>query len=463
MLKFLMKFILLIVVIFAGYFFVQNYILNDKDPDFISAINTSTDSTIAMVTKAPNGEGLVVFTKSATDKTVDKIVFQNKDGEQGLIDVDENGLPKTYSFNGYTATFSNYTATAVDISVATPGGTTQTLTQEPLNLPKERTSLINKIIPSVSAQSNFGPGNVLEYVNNPPKASTGPDAEQNIHEYILASPGTALNVISCGVGLGSILFSGGATSPLAYFGCAALFTRVITVDTEIGPCEGDILDCAKDAVVDSFNEPNLLAGKAIDQDTGTWLSAVSVELKNKAGVTLDRHNTGLGGGYTLTGLSEGAYIIAVGGNYIEAKQLNVAVLKNRIKIVEAATGKSVLDVKPDDFNTRFNIMAQSKYFYDGSWSGRAISTVDSENECGNADFTLNISKGNVTGKITTLKKYPVKLTGSVDGNGKIVGGVNVAKWVSLGKYSGNLANNSGSGKWNISFADCSGTLTLQKR
>lgn len=187
--------------------------------DLTAFINTNSDSNVAIVIKAKNGEGMVVFTDSK--KTISRIVINSPDGKNGIIQVNKDGQPTQLDFDGTTAVFENYTEKTVDISVKRKNGEVEVFKNS-----------------SITAQSISFIPSAIAY---------------SVSEY-MSGVGTAINVVSCGVGLGSILFSGGATSPLAYLGCASLTTRVVTLDTEIGPCKGDILDCAKDAILGSLIE-----------------------------------------------------------------------------------------------------------------------------------------------------------------------------------------------------------------
>lgn len=187
--------------------------------ELVAFVNSNVESEIALVIKAENGEGLVAFTDE--NKIINKIVFQTADGKSGVMQVDETGLPYQLDYEGTVATFENYTETTVDIAVTRNDGTTEVFRD-------------SAIIPQ-----NFG------FI---PKTFA-----YTFSEY-LSGVGTAVNVVKCGAGLGSILFSGGATTPMAYFGCASLATRMITLNTEIGPCKGDVLDCAKEVILGSLIE-----------------------------------------------------------------------------------------------------------------------------------------------------------------------------------------------------------------
>lgn len=209
-------FIILIFVLGFGIYLILN---SDKHPCITAFINTNSDSNVAMVIKAENGEGLVAFTDE--NKVINKITIHTADGKSGVIQLNSSGLPTRLDFEGTVATFHNYTDTTVDITVKRVDGTSEVFEKSAIS-PKSLS-----FIPAALAYS------VSEY---------------------MSGIGTTMNVVGCGVGLGSILFSGGSTTPLAYLGCASLTTRMLTIDTEIGSCKGDILDCAKDAILGSLIE-----------------------------------------------------------------------------------------------------------------------------------------------------------------------------------------------------------------
>jgi hypothetical protein len=102
------------------------------------------------------------------------------------------------------------------------------------------------VVRADSTQETFLASSLL-----PPSFSFLPSAYASSAEYS-SMAGTALNTVSCGVGLGTILFSGGASSPLAYLGCGMLMTRITTVEIDFPECTGDIIDCSLETLKDTF-------------------------------------------------------------------------------------------------------------------------------------------------------------------------------------------------------------------
>lgn len=209
--------IVFILIIFLGIYLIFTSFNLKENKNLNAYINTDLNSNIALVIKASNGEGLVALTND--EKIMDQIVINTIDGKSILIQVNELGQPTKLEFDKTLAIFSNYTESSVDISVAKPNKEIEIYKNSAID--KE----IFSLIPTASAYS------VSEY---------------------MSGVGTSLNVVSCGIGLGTILFSGGATSPLAYLGCASLATRIVTLNTEIGPCKGDILNCATEIISGSI-------------------------------------------------------------------------------------------------------------------------------------------------------------------------------------------------------------------
>lgn len=182
--------------------------------DKIAYLNTNDESNVALVVKASGNETLVGFRKNGELKT---LTIHTNDGKVAVVELNNQKLPVHFEFDGNSATFENYTNSTVDITVNYRDGTTQEFKKSKI-IPGKKLGLI----PTAYAIETKG---------------------------IVHETGIAVNVLGCGMGLGSLFVSAGATSPVALLGCGALVTRIVTWDTEIGNCKGDIVECATNLVI----------------------------------------------------------------------------------------------------------------------------------------------------------------------------------------------------------------------
>ena len=218
--------ILLIVVLFLGgvYFVYKNYspqILEDTNlpsesvvrADGLTAFyNSNEESNIPLVVLAPNNEAVVAFTKEVNGEIkVDKILFQTAFEQKGVIQLDENQKPQSMDFEHTKILFSNYTNETVDMVITRPDGSTETISGSRI-IPQSDLSFL---IPNANADMQ----EVLEVVS------------------------LAVNTVQCGIGLGSVIFSGGSTSLMVYMSCASLGSRMKNGSAEMDKCEKFSTEC----------------------------------------------------------------------------------------------------------------------------------------------------------------------------------------------------------------------------
>ncbi|NQV88370.1 MAG: hypothetical protein HQ402_02355 [Parcubacteria group bacterium] len=200
--------LILVVIGFGVYLFSNNSIL-ETNLNLEAFINTNSDSNVAIVVKATNGEAIIGFTNE--EKILDKVVLTMADERSALISVDSLGRPITLEFEGAIATFNNYTDHSVDITVHSSNGKTEVYKNSAIT--KEGFSFIQKAL--AMPVSEF-----LSYLS------------------------MTTNVVSCGFGIGVMAASVGIMSPISFLGCAQLTTRIVTRPMEISSCKGDYLECA---------------------------------------------------------------------------------------------------------------------------------------------------------------------------------------------------------------------------
>jgi len=107
-----------------------------------------------------------------------------------------------------------------------------------------------------------------------------------------------------------------------------------------------------------------------------------------------------------------------------------------------------------------------EYEFDGTWSGKAISTTPKDkygNPCGYANFTMFINRGIITG---TAVSYPwggtYTLSGIVASDGTMVWGMAVGNTGSVASGTGSLSSTTGSGNWQDVY-ECSGPWNATKQ
>lgn len=171
--------------------------------------NTDTESAIPFMISAPNSEWIVwVF----NDWVPYQLLLITKDKEYIEVYLNEDWLPNYLSYKWTIAKFSNYTTDSVDIEIERNDWTTDKLEKSKIN---------------------------AFYFTDQVHA-----------DGYVAMAWTAMNAISCGVWLWTILFSWWATSPMAYLWCWALSVRMATYDMKTNDCEWDLLQCVTDQFFD---------------------------------------------------------------------------------------------------------------------------------------------------------------------------------------------------------------------
>lgn len=497
--------IIVIILIIAGvYYFVQTYYKDSEVANFLQnitdtltqttsesvldlAINTDLTSDIAAIATAENGEGLVAYTKIQNNTEIlDKIVIMNKDGEAGLIELNNNGLPESFSFLDYEITYNNYTASTVDIILTKPDGSTESITGSPLNLPE--TGQIISFIKSANATEPLETElpeqgtSRKQYLE-----SNGDDA--SFLDYITSSIGTTMNIITCGISIPAIIGTAGASTPFSYLACGALIVRLTTHYTEAGSCKGDIIDCATNAILDSLrNKGPVIAGTITDIMTQDPISNAVLQIRDKNGRLKGRAFTNDYGHYRLPLLDVGGYSIVVSAENYDSKTYLLATTNTNILISDEEGEKPInqtYDLNDrkyfkkirnyygpelsQPYNVRFDIVLGDAGKFDGEWTGRAETEVkfvpdpDDPNEfieCGGADFGWTIEGGNIEGYANTDMGYPLTLEGTVNESGVLEAGMAYGS-ENIANFEGNLEEDNGRGRWSDPYG-CKGVFTVEK-
>ncbi len=468
---------------------------DDSDPviPMDVAINTDVSSDIAMIGTVEEGDGFVAFTKIVDDTEVlDKVVLVTQNGETGLIEMSEEGLPSTFTIGDYKLTYSNYTQSTVDIEVTKPDGTTEMIEGSKLNMPVAKESF--SLIPSAHAVGNWGPGSPATWgvvtksgVSRAKAVKTGDTA--GFTDYIFSSVGTTMNILSCGVSLSATVLTAGTTSPFAYLACGMLATRLATLNTEIGPCKGDILDCAAQTVLSSLrNKGPVIAGIATDKLTDKPVSGATIIVRNKLGKAKGRTHTNSKGFFRLPLLELGAYSITASARNYETQTFILATTNTNIQIA-ADDGEKPVNTqyslssrkyfKPiagyfgpelkQHHNIRFDIEFGNAGEFDGDWTGRAETVVaavpdpDFPGEwidCGGADFSMKIDDSEIEGKADTDEGYPLTITGSVKKGGDLDAGLAYGS-DNIATFDGKLREEEGQGTWSDPYG-CNGGFKMTK-
>lgn len=229
-----------------------------ETPETKVVFNSDPNSNLAMIATTANNEAIAVFTKTINGLDyINEIVIQTPDKKTGIAQVNQAGLPTSFTFEGDVFNFSNYTETTVDISIKKANGTTQQHKAIPLNLPTEKISFTDKLIPPVYAISSD---------TLPPKKGTPRNSGSSV-KYFFRVTGQVVNVLTCTGGIIATAMTGGGASP-TLITCTFLFTRAVTSQTEFGPCKGDLIACATENFLD-FAWDTVIEGEGLDQTVVT--------------------------------------------------------------------------------------------------------------------------------------------------------------------------------------------------
>lgn len=214
---------------------------NNLSDEIQAHINTNPNSNIPLIVTAPNKESLTIFKNFAgNSEYISKVVIQTADGKNAVVTANLQGYPTAIESGKYRATYTNYNLekNTVDIDVYL-SGVHKSHKDIQLNLDQKTAQLKNTFIPKTHAISE----------NKLIDTDAKPEAKE---DFYIGTAGQIWSVISCGGGIGLTAISGGAASPMLYLSCGVLVTRVVTSNMDIGPCSGDVLECAKNAVLEVF-------------------------------------------------------------------------------------------------------------------------------------------------------------------------------------------------------------------
>lgn len=294
-------------------------------------LNQDANSDVELVMIAPNGEGATAFRK-AEGEGFDRLAVITADGKPGLITLGDNKLPVSFSFQGTTLRYSKYTDSSVEVMIEYADGRTEGPQTQALEVAASVSPWMELMIPS--AHANW----ITEL------ACTGEDCFYNS----MPELGTSLNVVFCGLALGNTLFTAGTTAPLAYLSCASLATRVATLNTEIGPCKGDMLICAKDLVLDFApdydikslrSEGMTLMGQIKNDVTGGLLSGGVISATHQRTGKNFRGEITADGNYSIDIREAGVSVLEINLLGFENEQYVLAVTNARIIVKNVRTGE----------------------------------------------------------------------------------------------------------------------------
>ncbi len=315
-------------------------------------LNTDPSSNIPFVVLGPDGQKIVAF-KKAGSQVIDKLVFDTPGGEQGVVTMGANGLPATLELSGTTLTYSNYTDTTVDILITRPDGSTETIENNPI---APQASLIDMLVPTAYALGGFG--DIQESIKQANDAAIAAGNKPPVEmDFYAGTGGQILGVLGCGANVGIAVASGGSLAPMAYLGCGALATRVITVHTEIGPCQGDVLECAKDAVF-AWIKGTTLKGTVKNAETGKNVKGATIKLHELNGKLYSEDKSNVFGSYDLSKFGDGIFIMQVTADEMNEARYKVnSLAQKRLLITNMETGATAFDSgiaeTPKDFKFEF--------------------------------------------------------------------------------------------------------------
>ncbi len=260
----------------------------EDEIDVQAFYNSNTDSEIALILKAENGEGVVVTRRLNTgEEKIDNLVLVGGDGSHATITPNDQGFAARYEDgDGNVIQYANYTDSTVDITVIQAGGKQTVLDKYEHGIDLSK-NLSASLIPAARA------------------------ADESTYYY--GGTGLLLNSAGCAAGL--------IGSPLAPISCAVIIARVggylVSQVVEIPGCgKGEeLVDCALNNYKD-YSEQKIINGLILNSTTNTPINGVYLSLKNRLGKELYRATTdatgtysfAVSGGvskYTLTAFSDG--------------------------------------------------------------------------------------------------------------------------------------------------------------
>lgn len=437
-------------VVGAGYFAYEQFkpqldnIISNFKGETINidlVLNSNLESNVALVgtvTDQPNESYTVLTQNQKGTEIIDKIILRNAENETGVIELDSNGYPTVFVYENHEAVFSNYTETGVDIKLTTPDGNIQTFEQTPYSIAAQ------SFIPYAHAAGSLVSHRPPEGTS---RASLASDVGNEFLSYLSATPGTAINIVLCGV-------LSVTAPPFAVGQCGSLAVRIISHHVNIGPCKQDVLDCAFEAIKSSFKQKGPSIGGAIaEKNTGQGISAASVVLSHKNGNVAYRTQTNAHGQYRIPGMPPGPYVLMVIADKQE-RTFAFATTNERIKIVDSESGTPLIDQNYNleqrngfkkiqnyfgqelnqTFNVRLDIGIGTPGKFDGLWKGTASAAVEQVPDvtepgtfyyCLPATWQWTIEGKKLSGQATIDGEETIQLNGTIKDDGSIDAGAGI--------------------------------------
>lgn len=455
-------------------------------------IVTDPDSDALAVAAVPNGNGMVLLKgPDASAPWPAAAILQAPGGPPGLFHFGAGGHVTALESAGWTVRFANHTDSTVDITLQQPDGATTTFPGMPYERLAAPPAATRSWLPSL--------GPAVAHA----EALSGLDSDEV--KLILRSTGTAIGGASCTLSLISATGTAGALTPLAVVGCGSHFINVISTLTDTSDlgvvstamddvsCRfGDIPSCVSsglgklaDLLPDwkAVYEHLTVSGQAFDAESQAPLDGILVRVRTTSGRLVGTGHpeyraysgpryvggeagtaiTNRWGTFEIRDIDDGAYTIEISKQGYVTQIYRMAVLPDRVKIVNAASGRQILDQDWRDIGLVRLLPALEKAsdLYDGVWSGRAEDNTG-DPDCGGGGLRLEISGTQVAGGADADAGYTLRIHATVSENGQLEGGFAAGAYDSA-TFSGQLdaADGTGSGTWR-SDEGCGGTFTLTR-
>lgn len=383
------------------------------------------DSDVLMVAGGPGPGGMILVREPGSVQPAPAAaILDVPDAPPALFHFGDGGHVTRLEWAGWTLEFANHTESSVDMILEHPDGTRESYPDMPYEPPVDP----------------LGPTSRLPSLG-PSVAHAGSLAEMDSEEIrrLLRTTATAVGGVACTVGLISAAGTGGTLTPLVIYGCGSHFINVVstltgqsdleevTVAIDATTCGyGDIPACvalAFDRLAAMYPErravyANLtVSGLVVDRETQEPLDSTIVRVQTTAGRPVGSGYpeyqayrgaryvggqagtaaTNRWGTFEIRDIEDGAYTVEIERRGYVSQHYRMAVLPDRVRIVDAASGRQILDQDWRDIGLVRLLPAMEKIdqTFDGTWY--ALSAATSA-VCGPRLFWLEVSDSEVGGQ-----------------------------------------------------------------